>query len=126
MIHNAGGSEAQELGFALASALSYLRTLEARGFALDDARRSQGEQLSAAMPDDGVGSQPQTEQELIDRPLGRENEVDGDSRRPERGVLVGPASEKMFAASSTESPRRGSVRSPGWRVTFFVANNFGS
>jgi methylmalonyl-CoA mutase len=39
VIHNAGGSEAQELGFALASALSYLRTLEARGFALDDARR---------------------------------------------------------------------------------------
>ena len=39
VIHCAGGSEAQELGFALASALSYLRTLEARGVALDDARR---------------------------------------------------------------------------------------
>jgi methylmalonyl-CoA mutase len=39
VIHNAGGSEAQELGFALAGALSYLTTLEACGFALDDARR---------------------------------------------------------------------------------------
>jgi methylmalonyl-CoA mutase len=38
VIHNAGGSEAQELGYALASALSYLRTLEAHGFTLDDAR----------------------------------------------------------------------------------------
>jgi methylmalonyl-CoA mutase len=38
VIHNAGGSEAQELGFALASALAYLRSLEGRGFALDDAR----------------------------------------------------------------------------------------
>jgi methylmalonyl-CoA mutase len=39
VIRSAGGSEAQELAHALASALSYLRTLEARGFALDDARR---------------------------------------------------------------------------------------
>jgi methylmalonyl-CoA mutase len=39
VIHNAGGSEAQELAFALAGALSYLRTLEACGFAIDDARR---------------------------------------------------------------------------------------
>jgi len=39
VIHNAGGFEAQELAFALASALSYLQTLEARGFTLDAARR---------------------------------------------------------------------------------------
>lgn len=39
VIHNAGGSEAQELGFALASAVTYLRALEARGMALDAARR---------------------------------------------------------------------------------------
>jgi methylmalonyl-CoA mutase len=39
IIHNAGGSEAQELGFALASAVTYLRALEARGIALDTARR---------------------------------------------------------------------------------------
>ena len=34
VIHNAGGSEAQELAFALASAVAYLRALEARGMAL--------------------------------------------------------------------------------------------
>ncbi len=39
VIHNAGGSEAQELAFALASAVAYLRTLEASGIALDAARR---------------------------------------------------------------------------------------
>ena len=30
IIHNAGGSEAQELAFVLAAALAYLRALEAR------------------------------------------------------------------------------------------------
>ena len=39
VIHNAGGSEAQELAFALASAVTYLRALEAGGLALDAARR---------------------------------------------------------------------------------------
>ena len=39
VIHNAGGSEAQELAFALASAVTYLRALEAGGIALDTARR---------------------------------------------------------------------------------------
>jgi methylmalonyl-CoA mutase len=39
IIHNAGGSEAQELAFVLATALAYLRALEAEGFALDAARR---------------------------------------------------------------------------------------
>lgn len=39
IIHNAGGSEAQELAFALAVALAYLRALEANGIALDAARR---------------------------------------------------------------------------------------
>ncbi len=39
VIHNAGGSEAQELAFALASAVTYLRALEAGGTALDTARR---------------------------------------------------------------------------------------
>jgi len=38
IIHNAGGSEAQELAFALASAVAYLRALEAAGIALDAAR----------------------------------------------------------------------------------------
>lgn len=38
VIHNAGGSEAQELAFALASAVGYLRALEAGGMALDAAR----------------------------------------------------------------------------------------
>jgi methylmalonyl-CoA mutase len=39
VIHNAGGSEAQELVFVLSSAISYLRALEDAGVALDDARR---------------------------------------------------------------------------------------
>ncbi|HEX2215374.1 MAG TPA: methylmalonyl-CoA mutase family protein, partial [Xanthobacteraceae bacterium] len=38
-VHAAGGSEAQELGFALACAVAYLRALEAAGIKLEDARR---------------------------------------------------------------------------------------
>ena len=38
VIHNAGGSEAQELGFVLAVAASYLRALERARIALDQAR----------------------------------------------------------------------------------------
>jgi methylmalonyl-CoA mutase len=38
VIHNAGGSEAQELAFALASAVAYLRVLEASGMAIAQAR----------------------------------------------------------------------------------------
>ncbi len=39
VIHNAGGSEAQELAFGLGVALAYLRALEAGGVALETARR---------------------------------------------------------------------------------------
>ena len=39
IIHNAGGSEAQELAFAIASAVEYLRVLEAGGVPPDGARR---------------------------------------------------------------------------------------
>jgi methylmalonyl-CoA mutase len=39
IIHNAGGSEAQELAFVLATALAYLRALETEGVALEAARR---------------------------------------------------------------------------------------
>ena len=39
VIHNAGGSEAQELAFALAVAVEYMRALETGGVKLDDARR---------------------------------------------------------------------------------------
>ena len=38
-VHAAGGSEAQELAFALANAVAYFRALEAQGMSLDDARR---------------------------------------------------------------------------------------
>jgi methylmalonyl-CoA mutase len=38
LVHNAGGSEAQELAYALAVAVLYLRALEAGGIALDAAR----------------------------------------------------------------------------------------
>ena len=37
-VHDAGGSEVQELAFALSLAVAYLRMLEAGGLALDDAR----------------------------------------------------------------------------------------
>ncbi len=39
IVHNAAGSEAQELAFVLASAVAYLRALELSGIALDAARR---------------------------------------------------------------------------------------
>ena len=39
-VHDAGGSEAQELAFALAVAIAYLRALEAGGMALDVARNA--------------------------------------------------------------------------------------
>ena len=38
IIHNAGGSEAQELAYVLAVAVAYLRALEGAGIALDAAR----------------------------------------------------------------------------------------
>lgn len=38
VIHDAGGSEAQELAFVLATGVAYLRALEAAGIPLDDAR----------------------------------------------------------------------------------------
>jgi methylmalonyl-CoA mutase len=47
IVHNAGGSEAQELAVALASAVDYLRALEAGGIALDAARRMIYFRLSA-------------------------------------------------------------------------------
>ena len=40
IIHNAGGSEAQELAFAVAAAVAYLRALEAGGVALDAGARA--------------------------------------------------------------------------------------
>ncbi|MGJ4942789.1 methylmalonyl-CoA mutase family protein [Bradyrhizobium sp. HKCCYLS1011] len=46
-IHDAGGSEAQELAFALSLGLAYLRTLEAAGVALDDARAALSFRLCA-------------------------------------------------------------------------------
>ena len=47
VIHNAGGSEAQELAFVLAVAIAYLRALETEGVALDAARRMLFFRLSA-------------------------------------------------------------------------------
>jgi methylmalonyl-CoA mutase len=47
VIHDAGGSEAQELAFALAVAVAYLRGLEAGGIALDAARRMIAFRLTA-------------------------------------------------------------------------------
>ena len=38
-VHAAGGSEAQELAFALSTAIAYLRAMEAGGIPLDEARR---------------------------------------------------------------------------------------
>ncbi|MDP2357092.1 MAG: methylmalonyl-CoA mutase family protein [Beijerinckiaceae bacterium] len=42
LIHAAGGTDAQELAFALAEAVAALRALEAAGLSLDDARRAIG------------------------------------------------------------------------------------
>ncbi len=39
LVHAAGGTEAQELGFALAAGVAYLRTLSEAGLGLDEARR---------------------------------------------------------------------------------------
>ncbi len=47
VIHNAGGSEAQELAFSLAVAVAYLRALEAGGIAVPEARRMLGFRLAA-------------------------------------------------------------------------------
>lgn len=47
VVHNAGGTEAQELAFALAVAVSYLRALEAAGIELDAVRGMIGFRLSA-------------------------------------------------------------------------------
>jgi methylmalonyl-CoA mutase len=47
VIHNAGGSEAQELAFALSTSLAYWRALEAAAISLDDARRMIFFRLSA-------------------------------------------------------------------------------
>jgi methylmalonyl-CoA mutase len=46
-VHDAGGSEVQELAFALAVAVAYLRTLEAGHIALDTARSAVSFRLSA-------------------------------------------------------------------------------
>jgi methylmalonyl-CoA mutase len=46
-VHDAGGSEAQELAFALAVAVAYLRALEAGGIALDAARDALSFRLAA-------------------------------------------------------------------------------
>jgi len=46
-VHDAGGSEAQELAFALALAVAYLRALEAGGIALERARAAISFRLSA-------------------------------------------------------------------------------
>jgi methylmalonyl-CoA mutase len=47
VVHNAGGSEVQELAFALASAVTYLRALETGGMALEAARDAIYFRLSA-------------------------------------------------------------------------------
>jgi methylmalonyl-CoA mutase len=47
VIHNAGGSEVQELSYALAVAVAYLRALDAGGIAIDAARRMIFFRLSA-------------------------------------------------------------------------------
>jgi methylmalonyl-CoA mutase len=47
VIHDAGGSEAQELAFVLAAGVAYLRALESAGVALDDAQSMVYARLSA-------------------------------------------------------------------------------
>jgi methylmalonyl-CoA mutase len=47
VIHDAGGSEVQELAFVLASGVAYLRAIESAGIALEDARNMVYARLSA-------------------------------------------------------------------------------
>lgn len=47
VIHDAGGSEAQELAFVLASGVTYLRALETAGLSLEDARDAIQARLAA-------------------------------------------------------------------------------
>jgi methylmalonyl-CoA mutase len=47
IVHNAGGTEAQELAFVLATAVAYLRALETGGILLDAARRMISFRLTA-------------------------------------------------------------------------------
>jgi methylmalonyl-CoA mutase len=47
VIHDAGGSEAQELAFVLASGVAYLRAIEGAGIALEDARNMVYARLAA-------------------------------------------------------------------------------
>lgn len=47
IVHDAGGSEAQELAFLIATLTAYLRAMEGAGIALDDARRLVYARLSA-------------------------------------------------------------------------------
>src|ERR1700676_3405710 len=47
VIHDAGGSEAQELAFVLSSAVAYLRAIEGAGIALEQARNTVYARLSA-------------------------------------------------------------------------------
>jgi methylmalonyl-CoA mutase len=47
VVHDAGGSEAQELAFVLASAVAYLRAIEGAGVALEEARNMVYARLSA-------------------------------------------------------------------------------
>lgn len=47
LVHAAGGSAAQELAFAVASGLAYMRALESAGVSLDDARRMIAFRLAA-------------------------------------------------------------------------------
>jgi methylmalonyl-CoA mutase len=47
VIHNAGGSEAEELGYVLSAGIAYLRAFESEGIALDAARRLLFFRLSA-------------------------------------------------------------------------------
>jgi methylmalonyl-CoA mutase len=47
VIHDAGGSEAQELAFVLASGIAYLRAIEGAGIALEEARNMVYARLSA-------------------------------------------------------------------------------
>uniref|UniRef100_UPI0003630A74 methylmalonyl-CoA mutase subunit beta n=1 Tax=Nocardiopsis halotolerans TaxID=124252 RepID=UPI0003630A74 len=54
LVHNAGGSEAQELGFAIAAGTAYLRALHAAGLDLPDAARRIEFRLAANADQFGV------------------------------------------------------------------------
>ena len=101
IIHNAGGSEAQELAFALASAIAYLRALEASGMALDAARRAIYFRLSA----DAEQFLTMAKFRALRKLWARVEQACGLTPRPVR-ISIAPAPHSSPTTTSVRGPKR--------------------